>query len=271
MKAKTTILNTCYACGEMIIKIIKGTHATFYNTYKTKINHKYECRNNFKDKYQRDWMERRVKPVKVKSEHLFGVRSKDISYDTYMKNPEGYALFDLDKLINYYPSEQINDLRNIQRKIIDNANMNAKRKALLTEIRKYNFSLPEEILIDKDDNFIEGAIQSIAINSYERNWKARKACIEHYGVNCTICNFDFNKFYGEIGENFIHVHHLIKISVIGQAYKVDPINDLRPVCPNCHAMLHRRKEPYTIEELKMILISNKTDIKTNINRYTENK
>ncbi|MDY6960261.1 MAG: HNH endonuclease, partial [Halobacteriota archaeon] len=33
----------------------------------------------------------------------------------------------------------------------------------------------------------------------------------------------------------------------------DPVNDLRPVCPNCHAVLHKKKPPYTIEELKNVL------------------
>ncbi len=61
------------------------------------------------------------------------------------------------------------------------------------------------------------------------------------------------KFYGQIGEGFIHVHHLKPLSEIGQEYEVDPIEDLRPVCPNCHAMLHRKKPPYTIEQLKDLI------------------
>jgi len=42
---------------------------------------------------------------------------------------------------------------------------------------------------------------------------------------------------------------------IKDEYEVDPINDLRPVCPNCHAMLHRKKPPLTIEELETIINS----------------
>ena len=59
--------------------------------------------------------------------------------------------------------------------------------------------------------------------------------------------------YGKIGEGFIHVHHLLELSVIKKEYKVDPINDLRPVCPNCHAMLHRKKPAYSIEELRNVI------------------
>ncbi|HCO7574031.1 HNH endonuclease [Escherichia fergusonii] len=32
---------------------------------------------------------------------------------------------------------------------------------------------------------------------------------------------------------------------------------LPPVCPNCHAMLHRRKPPFTLEELKALMGANK--------------
>lgn len=100
---------------------------------------------------------------------------------------------------------------------------------------------------------IEGAMKTISINVYERNIAARKKCIEHYGLNCVVCKFNFFDIYGSIGENFIHVHHLIPLNEIQKEYEVDPIEDLRPVCPNCHSMLHRRKPAYTIEELKAFL------------------
>jgi 5-methylcytosine-specific restriction protein A len=69
---------------------------------------------------------------------------------------------------------------------------------------------------------------------------------------------DFEKMYGEIGHGFIHVHHIIPISTIGEEYKIDPIKDLVPVCPNCHAMLHKGKEGevLTIDKLKEIIDKN---------------
>jgi 5-methylcytosine-specific restriction protein A len=56
-----------------------------------------------------------------------------------------------------------------------------------------------------------------------------------------------------LGEGFIHVHHLNPIATIAEEYELDPENDLRPVCPNCHAMLHRKKETLSIEELRTLL------------------
>ncbi|HHE7415551.1 TPA: HNH endonuclease, partial [Klebsiella pneumoniae] len=47
--------------------------------------------------------------------------------------------------------------------------------------------------------------------------------------------------------------HLIPLSDIKENYSLDPKKDLIPVCPNCHAMLHRRNPPFSPEELKSII------------------
>lgn len=99
---------------------------------------------------------------------------------------------------------------------------------------------PNEIA-DTRPIYSEGAVQQVLVNKYERNPKARLECINYYGsYKCQICNFDFAQVYGEIGKEFIHVHHIIPLNEIGNEYIVNPINDLIPVCPNCHAMLHRK-------------------------------
>ena len=116
------------------------------------------------------------------------------------------------------------------------------------------FTLPDELSDETEIiNLYEGAKQSITVNRYERNNQARKKCIEYYGTGCYVCAFNFENIFGEIGKDFIHVHHLIPLSEINQEYEVDPIQDLRPVCPNCHAMIHRKNPPFTIEEIKNLL------------------
>lgn len=105
----------------------------------------------------------------------------------------------------------------------------------------------------KQQTYKEGKKVEVEQNRYERNPQARQDCINFYGKACMVCGFDFEKIYGEIGKGFIHVHHIKEISSIGKEYVVDPIKDLRPVCPNCHAMLHQKKPAFTIEELKEIL------------------
>lgn len=112
---------------------------------------------------------------------------------------------------------------------------------------------PDEV-VDGSSSLWEGAKKTISVNSYERNPVAHQQCIQHYGARCRVCKFDFGTIYGGIGSDFIHVHHLIPLSNIDSRYQIDPIRDLQPVCPNCHAMLHRKpKQPYTIEELKEIM------------------
>lgn len=111
--------------------------------------------------------------------------------------------------------------------------------------------------VNVTEKFSEGSVKQVLVNFYERDPKARKKCLEHYGLNCIICGFNFAKTYGKLGEGFIHVHHLRQISEIGEKYEVDPIKDLRPVCPNCHAMIHRSSPPYSIQEIKEKLLENK--------------
>ncbi len=96
----------------------------------------------------------------------------------------------------------------------------------------------------------EGTIRQIHVNAYERSADARSTCLNHHGFQCAVCAFDFGVAYGDIGHGFMHVHHLQPISKIGASYLIDPIRDLRPVCPNCHAMLHRRDPPLSVEELR---------------------
>jgi hypothetical protein len=110
---------------------------------------------------------------------------------------------------------------------------------------------PDEI--SPDVSYIEGSSRQALVNAYERSAAARKKCIDHHGSVCRVCSIDFKRVYGEIGAGFIHVHHTKPLSTIGSSYEVDPIQDLVPVCPNCHAMLHRREPPLSIEELRALI------------------
>lgn len=106
---------------------------------------------------------------------------------------------------------------------------------------------------DEVATYVEGATKRVVVNAYERNKEARAACLEHYGYNCVVCTMNFKSVYGAIGAEFIHVHHRTPISRVATEYKVDPIAEMCPVCPNCHAMLHKSDPPFTIEELKEIM------------------
>lgn len=110
----------------------------------------------------------------------------------------------------------------------------------------HEVTLAEEIDLDK--TYTEGATRQVTVNVYERNAEARAICINYYGLNCSACGFNFAETYGDTGEGFIHIHHIKPLSKIRKGYKLNPMNDLRPVCPNCHAIIHRRKPAYSIED-----------------------
>ena len=113
-------------------------------------------------------------------------------------------------------------------------------------------NLPDEDQ-DKVDSRIEGGSTEVIARRYERNPSARAQCIKHYGHRCQVCGVDFGEVYGPWGEGFIHVHHHTPISTTNGQYTIDPIRDLIPVCPNCHAMLHRKKDVITVDKLKGLL------------------
>jgi 5-methylcytosine-specific restriction protein A len=116
-------------------------------------------------------------------------------------------------------------------------------------------TLSEEV--DARATYAEGSVKQITVNAYERDPNARRKCVEHFGPKCVICQFDFEEEFGELGRGYIHVHHLKPLGELDKEYRTDPVNDLRPVCTNCHAMLHRRKPALTIEELITIYKSRK--------------
>lgn len=123
-------------------------------------------------------------------------------------------------------------------------------------------TIPVKIVWTFDTNFYnlntqtklyEGARHQVTLNKYERNPLARRICIDHYGYKCQICDFDFHITYGEFGKDFIHVHHIVPLAEIEETYEINPIKDLIPICPNCHAIIHRKSDVLTIDNLKLIL------------------
>jgi len=115
-------------------------------------------------------------------------------------------------------------------------------------------SLPEEVDIEQQSTYLEGAKRQIIVNAYERDQLARSECIRIHGSKCVICNFDFGKVYGSEFDGKIHVHHKKPLFQIDDSYRVNPRDDLVPVCPNCHMILHARKdEVYTVEDVKTMI------------------
>lgn len=163
------------------------------------------------------------KQNKIKPRHLVPIKkykNKNI-YDTYMNTTQDYH-----SRLNRYV-----DFRN--------------------DLNNSNF-YPDSA---NTESCIEGAKTSVNVNKYERSYMARQKCIDTNGCYCHICGLNFENRYGKIGKDFIHVHHIIPLNEVSEEYIVNPIKDLIPVCPNCHAMLHRKinGKYMSIEELKTIV------------------
>ena len=92
------------------------------------------------------------------------------------------------------------------------------------------FHSPDDLSAsDTERDFPEGALIRIEVNRYERDRRARKACLDHWGYRCAVCDLSLENRYGPLGQDFIHVHHTMELSLVPPNYKVNPVADLRPL------------------------------------------
>jgi 5-methylcytosine-specific restriction protein A len=177
----------------------------------------------------------------------------DIEFDILI-NPEKNILFDENDLGKVDPKK-------IQQWFPQQSGISIKQEILsLLESNWFDFILENkyigngfisnDVVLDETEIYIEGKSKEVTQTRYERNPQARKTCLRHHGYSCQICEFNFEKTFGEIGKGYIHVHHINAIAGIGKEYEIDPKNDLIPVCPNCHAMIHSKRPAFTIDEIK---------------------
>ena len=147
--------------------------------------------------------------------------------------------------IVYYEQGHNNTIRKIEREIHEK------------HCNVLNAMDPSRVLENEINEYWEGKIGQVTITTHERSVEARNKCIRIKGIKCAVCGFDFERTYGELGKGFIHIHHVNPISNMKVQYEIDVEHDLFPVCPNCHAMLHRKKgSTLSIEELKQIIQQN---------------
>jgi len=188
------------------------------------------------------------------------------------------AVFDILDL-DIVPRAWINDLLNNTRFTENTPNEYKEWVTLgkLTSVKRLVDTIVEQELIapqgDFDSNVFsgdteidvdqyEGNRKLVLTNKYERSTIARQKCIERYGPICQACGLDFEKLYGELGKGFIHVHHVVPMNEIGENYKVDYKKDLIPVCPNCHAMLHRKLDGKNVSVAQLRRIIKRHNLKS---------
>lgn len=112
----------------------------------------------------------------------------------------------------------------------------------------------ESEAIDPDvTGYPEGALRTLKVDRYERDRRNRAAAVAVHGSSCFACGLDMGTRYGEVAEGFIEIHHVTPVSQIGEAHVIDPARDLVPLCPNCHAVAHRRNPPLSVDEIRALL------------------
>lgn len=95
----------------------------------------------------------------------------------------------------------------------------------------------------------EGRAYETRSKRYERSPANRAACVSLKGSRCLACGLDLGEVYGPLGDGYIEVHHAIPVAQMPDDYVVDISADLFPLCPNCHAMVHREDPPIPVHTL----------------------
>jgi 5-methylcytosine-specific restriction enzyme A len=113
--------------------------------------------------------------------------------------------------------------------------------------------LPMEAAAPEFAGDVEGDERMVRHKRYERSSRNRAAAIAIHGYDCRGCDVNLGRLYGELGRDFIEVHHLKPLSDFDTPLIVDPRTDLVPLCPTCHGVVHRRRPPYTLAELRTAL------------------
>jgi 5-methylcytosine-specific restriction enzyme A len=113
---------------------------------------------------------------------------------------------------------------------------------------------------DEDAEFAEaeeGRILTRLHRTRERNGelvaKKKTFTLKVQGrLQCEACSFDFEVKYGLRGTGFIEAHHTKPLHALSPGDKTR-LEDLAPLCSNCHRMIHARRPWLTVEDLKQII------------------
>jgi predicted HNH restriction endonuclease len=90
----------------------------------------------------------------------------------------------------------------------------------------------------EEEDYLEGQLTETKFFKRKRSKALRDECIKRYGCRCFVCGFDFEVVYGERGKGFIEVHHLNPMANYDDEHSIS-VDELRPLCSNCHTMIHR--------------------------------
>ncbi|WP_433122888.1 HNH endonuclease [Arthrobacter koreensis] len=114
---------------------------------------------------------------------------------------------------------------------------------------------------ETNDGLFPGSLPQQAVrwsltSRWENDAEARRICLAHHGRSCSACGLDPEAVFGPDGSGVLQVHHIVPPGFLSETYVMDPVTDLVPLCPTCHAVSHRGfPDPFTPSELRRLLAS----------------
>lgn len=195
------------------------------------------------------------KVINILYEYLFG--NKQFANNTITlrksKNENTLRIRSLKKTININDEFVFNNLH----RVFSQLNISVpsiKKKGIRNKIKQIKSLTLEKSESKKEPDsqhyFDEGFRTEIIKEVSKRHKSLVELAKRKYGKKCSVCEFDFGKTFGNHGDGFIEIHHL---KPIAKGKRQTTIEDVRPVCPNCHRMLHRGNVLLSIEDLKKII------------------
>jgi len=117
--------------------------------------------------------------------------------------------------------------------------------------RKAEEKIKENVKKTEKKEWFEGALQRAESSFRKRNRGLIEQKKSESDYHCEVCDMSFEEVYGKLGKEYIVAHHKKPIGSRKKASKTT-LEDIALVCANCHDMLHAKKTPLKIEELRGI-------------------
>jgi len=119
--------------------------------------------------------------------------------------------------------------------------------------------LDENVFYIPEIDICEGELVTVSSQTRRRSSVLRNFAFDYFKtrnlIKCDVCEFDFEQKYGKLGIGYIELHHIRPIELYekeGQIIKLEKaINNLVPLCSNCHKMIHKNK--IEVQEFKRII------------------
>lgn len=211
------------------------------------------------DNFAGDFVKYLCNQINENRDHIGGaIEANQSNFSSITLEIDGRAFFGTNKQLSENPSLAFEVETLTSESSMEYGLMNKQEEAIIRfavtliasvlPIKVVSFRHADEVL-----GYPEGAVSQVLVNRYERDPRNRREAIAIHGKSCLACGFNFHQKYGELGDEYIVVHHTVPISQMGNDYIVDPVKDLVTLCANCHAMVHRHDPPISVEDLRKIM------------------